>query len=233
VIEANPKVNVTDEHGRTPLIALCAIFYPNRTNAANLLGIARLLIKRGANPGAQQDDGWTALHYAVMNNNPALVRLLVDSGAPILATSMGLSPLGRVDAGTSDEVAGLLYDHAVATKYDVKPAEAVKMIPRLVTRKEFKSVVTLAEDGLIKATETMPTIVLVPDHDKSVAQLKGHVQTLFATVTAELAAPAKSSDTATAAMAHLLIQALAQVEREAVEEHGESVSGAGSGLATW
>ena len=38
-------------------------------------------LANGMDPSAKNSHGWTALHYAVMNGSPALIRLLVEAGA--------------------------------------------------------------------------------------------------------------------------------------------------------
>ncbi len=46
------------------------------------LASARLLLAKGANPGATQPGGFAPLHSAAHNGNRALVELLLASGAP-------------------------------------------------------------------------------------------------------------------------------------------------------
>jgi uncharacterized protein len=80
-----------DRCGRTPLHnALVPLF-----EKVNLQEIARLL-KEGADPNAQDDDGFSPLHFAAQEALPDAVRLLLNAGAdPNLEDSFGRTPLGR------------------------------------------------------------------------------------------------------------------------------------------
>jgi ankyrin repeat protein len=42
-----------------------------------------LLLKRGANPNATQEGGWTALHAAAQSGNRALAEALLANGADV------------------------------------------------------------------------------------------------------------------------------------------------------
>jgi ankyrin repeat protein len=57
--------------------------------------IARLL-KKGADPNAQDDDGFSPLHFAAQESLPEAARLLLDAGAnPNIEDSFAITPLGR------------------------------------------------------------------------------------------------------------------------------------------
>jgi ankyrin repeat protein len=52
------------------------------------------LLKGGANPNAHDADGFTALHYAAINNDSTSIRLLLNAGAMKNArTQLGVTPL--------------------------------------------------------------------------------------------------------------------------------------------
>lgn len=67
--------------GRWPLLDACASVWsaidPDRVDG--LVQVARLLLDGGADPDPPVDD-WTVLDFAVVNNNLALVRLLLQRG---------------------------------------------------------------------------------------------------------------------------------------------------------
>ncbi len=81
-----------DRYGRTPLHnALVPLF-----EKVNILEIARLL-QLGADPNAQDDDGFSPLHFAAQESLPDAARLLLDAGAnPNMEDSFGMTPLARV-----------------------------------------------------------------------------------------------------------------------------------------
>lgn len=52
--------------------------------------LARIVLDAGANPNAQQQGGYTALHEAAINGNIALIELLLSHGAdPTIANDEG------------------------------------------------------------------------------------------------------------------------------------------------
>ncbi len=67
--------------GLTPLLA-ALMTEPNQTNYSQKVSVARLLLRKGANPNAKDDKGHTALWYAVsFQKNLVIVRLLLQKGA--------------------------------------------------------------------------------------------------------------------------------------------------------
>jgi hypothetical protein len=79
---ANP--NVMDETGATPLIYTAEATNAkghSRETESGRNEVARLLIQRQANVAVALPNGMTALHFAVLEHNSALVRTLLDAGA--------------------------------------------------------------------------------------------------------------------------------------------------------
>jgi ankyrin repeat protein len=78
-----------DEYGRTPLHNLIVPFEGD----IDLQEMKRL-IDAGADPNAQDDNGWTPLHIAAQESSLDAVRLLLDAGAnPNVRNSGGQTPL--------------------------------------------------------------------------------------------------------------------------------------------
>ena len=56
----------------------------DKLHGAALMGYtetAELLISKGANVNAKDDDGWTPLHYAVREGHTKIIELLKKNGA--------------------------------------------------------------------------------------------------------------------------------------------------------
>ena len=54
----------------------------------------KILIQRGADLNAKNDEGWSPLHYAVGENHLEVVKLLLDAGANVnVKENRGISPL--------------------------------------------------------------------------------------------------------------------------------------------
>jgi ankyrin repeat protein len=71
--------------------------------AANHVEPVRLLLEHGADPNAEQIQGWRALHSAAQHGNLAIVRALLDAGAdPTTTTDAGQRP-ADVAAGPERE----------------------------------------------------------------------------------------------------------------------------------
>ncbi|KAE8416009.1 hypothetical protein BDV36DRAFT_310537 [Aspergillus pseudocaelatus] len=81
-----------DTHGRTPLM---------RAVIDNIIDLTEALLALGAETGAQDKQGKTALHYALLRDNPnlELAELLVYHGADIHAQTLeGKTPLDNAEA---------------------------------------------------------------------------------------------------------------------------------------
>lgn len=86
----NPKRHArtgVDAYGRTEL-------HYAAINGDAVLSAEQL--KAGADPNAQDDNGWTPLHFAAQESSISVVRLLIDAGANVdVRDSFGNSPLTR------------------------------------------------------------------------------------------------------------------------------------------
>ncbi len=92
-IEAHDRDGLREQLDRAP-----ELVHARGTNGNDLLGMATatrderlvaLLLERGADPGAANVHGWTALHQAAYNGLPALVGLLLGAGATVHVSARG------------------------------------------------------------------------------------------------------------------------------------------------
>src|SRR5215468_5895663 len=82
----SPRAGV-DRAGRTPLHYAAA--------DAAVTDVTRLL-KSGADPNIQDDNGWSPLHFAAQANSPDVVRALIAAGARVdTRDSHGNTPLSK------------------------------------------------------------------------------------------------------------------------------------------
>lgn len=101
---ADPNIPANNPAQVTPLHSACAV--------SNLY-IARLLLKNGANPDAQQMRGVTPLHSAAHNGQTELVGVLLKHGAnPTSRMDNGQTPLDMAREGGFTETEALLRQHA-------------------------------------------------------------------------------------------------------------------------
>ena len=83
--EIHHDVNTVDGDGRTPL---------HKAARWGCEAVARLLIKRGADPGATDRDGWTPLHKAAARGHEGVARILLEAGAdPEAPTGISSLPM--------------------------------------------------------------------------------------------------------------------------------------------
>lgn len=82
--------------------------------------VARILLKKGANPNSRTRDGYTPLRDAAFRGNTRIVQLLLDFGArPDSADNRGATPLHWAGhAGQMEAAALLLQSHASVTRED-------------------------------------------------------------------------------------------------------------------
>ena len=88
LLDHGVPVDIADEAGGTPLLRAA------RQHGAPVDASIALLLARGADPQARQEDGTTALHLAARAGRPKAVALLLEAGAtadPVDAR--GFSPL--------------------------------------------------------------------------------------------------------------------------------------------
>jgi ankyrin repeat protein len=77
--------------------------------------IVKAFLARGADPAAADDDGGTALHWAVAASSADAVRLLIGAGAPVdTADVRGTTPLALAERKGRDEIARVLKEAGAA-----------------------------------------------------------------------------------------------------------------------
>ncbi|KAL6412486.1 1-alkyl-2-acetylglycerophosphocholine esterase [Ilyonectria robusta] len=97
MIEApNVDVNARDEMGRTPIHWCCALggWKQREKRSEENIKICRLLLSKGASLSAVDDNGHTALHYAIVLRDEEVIRLCLDHGLQLgHKNKKGESPL--------------------------------------------------------------------------------------------------------------------------------------------
>ena len=83
--------------------------------------VVAALLAAGANAGATDARGWTALHYAVTSTDAAgdtdVMRVLIDGGAPVDAASYtGSTPLWIAEQNGHAAAAALLCSHGASPR---------------------------------------------------------------------------------------------------------------------
>jgi ankyrin repeat domain-containing protein 50 len=88
--------------------------------------VVRLLVDRGADVNAKDNEGWTALYRAAVGGHEAVVRLLVDRGADVNAKdNEGWTALYWAAVGGHEAVVRLLVDRGADVNAKYGKAEAV------------------------------------------------------------------------------------------------------------
>lgn len=107
LLSYNADLNASDENANTPLRYVA---YKGRKRG-NMVEVATLLIDRGANLNAQNNDGSTLLHEAVFTGMEGLVSLLLDKGADLdLGNKNGATPLHIATANGKVNFVKMLLD---------------------------------------------------------------------------------------------------------------------------
>lgn len=111
-------VEERDVEGLTKIIVeFPGLVHARGTNGNDLLGMAgatsderlsRILLDAGADPARSNAHGWTPLHQATYSNQPRLIEMLLDAGAPVDVSARG-------DGGTPLIVA-LFWGHREAAE---------------------------------------------------------------------------------------------------------------------
>lgn len=102
---ANPDI-AESHHHQTPLILATRGGRVKENNYA----VAHALLNAKANPNLQDDDGYTALHYAVESGQTDIIRDLVAHGAdPKIIGHDGMSPEGIAVSRNSPEVLAAIH----------------------------------------------------------------------------------------------------------------------------
>lgn len=151
LLEADPRLlEERDEAGFTPLLAAAAAGFPEPAESSPYLvavpeygaklqadymkqpDVVKVLLAAGAGVEARDNDGYTALHWAAMRGNGAIVELLLAQGASVGAAdrTFRATPLHlAVRAGHPGAVKALLNGGAsISTKdkYGKTPVDYAK-----------------------------------------------------------------------------------------------------------
>ena len=90
------------------------------------LEVARYLLESGANPSAQDEDGWTALHFASTKGHTDLVELLLQAKADhAIKDNDGFTALHEAARSDHKEVVRLLLDAGASV--DVRVVNALEL----------------------------------------------------------------------------------------------------------
>ena len=109
LVENGAKVNIAANDGMTPFLQATLGVSSGKVP----IELCELLRKNGANVNAaltrKNGSGWTALHYAVVNNDADLVKYLIKHGAKVNKfTAEGSSPLFLSKLNDNKEIIKIL-----------------------------------------------------------------------------------------------------------------------------
>ena len=168
LIEHGAKVDLQDEIGTTAL--QYAAQGPNLSDEVNnyfsLQGVDRnkfveetsvhdhvkavtFLIEHGANVDLQDNNGDTALHYAVTFDFPEIVKMLLSLGASDMCNNKGLTPLHQASISASIGVVEYLIKRPEITKEQRVDALELLGASRATQYKEFSLLSFFVAEGLM------------------------------------------------------------------------------------
>ena len=168
LIEHGAKVDLQDEIGTTAL--QYAAQGPNLSDEINnyfsLQGVDRnkfveetslhdhvkavtFLIEHGANVDLRDNNGDTALHYAVTFDFPEIVKMLLNLGASDMCNNKGLTPLHQASISASIRVVEYLIKRPEITKEQRVDALELLGASRATQYKEFSLLSFFVAEGLM------------------------------------------------------------------------------------
>jgi ankyrin repeat protein len=168
MIEApNVDVNAEDKLGRTPIHWCCALggWKHGEKRSEENIKVCRLLLSKGASLSAVDDNGHTALHYAIVLRDEEVIRLFLDHGLQLAhKNKKGESPL---DIFTNNSYYdswggryGIIWDRPYCVhKYDWQPSEEQTMLALRVVEPYIGSEMKIAPEVkklLCRARESSP-----------------------------------------------------------------------------
>ncbi|CAN0499456.1 unnamed protein product [Ectocarpus sp. 12 AP-2014] len=100
LLDAGADPNAADATGHTPLMQACRLF-----GAADRYVVVRELLRGGADPARQSNDGMIALHYASFRDDTDVIRLLLPKAMATINqdTGYGGTPLCCAASGGYEE----------------------------------------------------------------------------------------------------------------------------------
>jgi len=112
LLEKGALVDVKDGGGRTPLHISSGAYAPKQKRDPNIVSI---LVSNGADVNATDNNGLTAMHYAVKNGFENIVKILPSYNANVNAPDKnGVTPLHYAVAGMHREIIVMLFKHGAS-----------------------------------------------------------------------------------------------------------------------